>query len=218
MALTGWKTNGGDKESGDRAEFLYLKKGNIYTVRLLKDPVRMAKYFYKNQGKMRVAVISADDRENCPVRAKHPEELKNPASLRYAVRVIDRKDGRIKVMEFPYSVYKQICEQSEHHNIDPGSKDGAEFTIKVATKTGFDMYTSIFDGASTLTNDEIALFQEYKDKTDLEKLYKIDSPEEVEQKLFGESYEKNIGSESESESESESDDNVDFSSDEDIEF
>jgi len=205
MALTGWKTNGKDGKSKDGVEYLYLKGGNTYTVRLLKDPVMMAKYFYKNKGKMRVAIISPADRETCPVRAKHMDELQNMASLRYAVRVIDRKDNKIKVMEFPYSVYKQICEQSEHNNIDPGAKDGADFAIKVAATTGFDMYTTIFDGASVLTRDEIALFKEYEDKTNLEKLYKVDSPEEVEQKLFGEFHEKST--------ESESNSNVDFSND-----
>lgn len=191
MAFTEWnigskQSNGDDK----RLPFLYLKEGK-YTVRLLKKPVVVGKYFAKNKdGKTVVIVISDKNINDCPLQKKYPERLKNKASLRYGVKVIDRSDGKIKVMEFPYTVFKYICEYSNHHEVDPGAKDGADFTISVNPKAkGTDRYTVMFDGMSTLTNDEIKMYKETEDVS-LENIYKIDTPEEVEKKLFGEGAEK----------------------------
>jgi len=189
MAITDWSigSNKSDGSSGGSVgmPFLYLKEGK-YTVRLLKKPVVVGKYFYRdNNNKMRIAIISDKDINSCPIRQKYPEKLKNKASLRYAVKVIDRSDSKVKIMEFPYTVFKAICENSKHHEIDPGSKDGADFTVSVNPNAkGTDRYTVMFDNLNTLTNEEIKLYQATEEVL-LETVYKIDSPEEVEKKLFG---------------------------------
>ena len=182
MAMSDWNMNDRSND-GTKIEYLSLKQG-IYRVRLLKNPVKFAKYFHEKDGRSRFAVIDVSTIDSCPVKAKHPDLQK--ASIRYGVRVIDRNDnGKIKVMEFPYTVYQDICNQSKHNKVNPGDATGADFVITVTGIRLAKKYVTIFDGINTLEKDEIKLFKSTEDNINLEKIFKVDSYEDVEKKLFG---------------------------------
>ncbi len=175
------KSGGG----GDRGEFLKLKTGNTYRIRPVFDPVKFFKYFHKNDKRLRTAICAKPD--VCPVRDRHPE-LKKP-SLRYAAYVIDRNDGnKVKILEAPQSVFRPIGSSFEATGKNPGSgKDGSDWQIKV-TGTGLNTtYDVAFAGNTPLNQEERASIKEALDgdMKKLQKLYKVDTADEIEEKLFG---------------------------------
>jgi len=170
--------------SGEMSEFLKLKSGNTYRIRPVFDPVKFFKYFHKNEGKLRTAICDKPD--VCPVRDRHPE-LKKP-SMRYAAYVIDRADGKVKILEAPQSVFRPIGSTFESTGKNPGSgKDGSDFQVKVKGTGLNTTYEVAWAGSSPLTQEERGAVKEALDgdKQKLQKLYKVDTPEEIEAKLFG---------------------------------
>lgn len=171
--------------SGENSEYLKLKSGNVYNIRPVFDPVKFFKYFHKHNGRLKTAICAKPD--VCPVRDKHPD-LKKP-SMRYAAYIIDRADGKVKILEAPQSVFRPIGSSFEATGKNPGSgKDGSDWQIKV-TGTGLNTtYDVAFAGQTPLTAEERASIKEALDGDlkKLQKLYKVDTPEEIEQKLFGE--------------------------------
>jgi hypothetical protein len=179
-----WGSVQSQSSSGEKSEYLKLKTGNTYRIRPIFDPVIFYKYFHKHEGKLRTAICAKPD--SCPVRDAHPE-LKKP-SMRYAAYVIDRADNKVKILEAPQSVFRPIGSTFEATAKNPGSgKDGSDFQIKVSGTGLNTTYDVAFAGASPLTAEERAAVKETLDgdKKKLQKLYKVDTPEEIEKKLFG---------------------------------
>ena len=170
--------------NGEKSEYLKLKSGNKYRIRPIFDPVKFFKYFHKNQGRLRTAICGRPD--VCPVRDKHPD-LKRP-SMRYAAYVIDREDNRVKILEAPQSVFRPIGSSFEATGKNPGSgKDGSDWLVKVSGTGLNTTYDVSFAGNTPLTQEERAAIKESLegDMKKLQKLYKVDTPDEIEQKLFG---------------------------------
>ncbi len=179
-----WGSVPEDSNGGEKSEFLKLKTGNTYRIRPLLFPVKFFKYFHKHEGKLRTAICEKPD--VCPVRDRHPE-LKKP-SMRYAAYVIDRADGKIKILEAPQSVFRPIGSTFESTGKDPGSgKEGSDFQVKI-TGVGLNTkYDVAWAGQTPITAEERVSLKEALDgdKSKLQKIYKVDTSEEIEAKLFG---------------------------------
>jgi hypothetical protein len=171
---------------GEMLDFLRLKSGNTYRIRPLHKPVHFYKYFHRAEdGKLRTALTG--DLSDSIVATNHPE-LKKPAN-RYAIFVIDRNDGNnIKIMEAPVTVFKHFRDRFEATGQKPGgNKDGGDWQIKI-TGSGLNTeYSVTYLKDTPLTQEELKSFSEVMagDKERLGKIYKIDSQEEIEKKLFG---------------------------------
>ena len=180
----GWESIPNSNKGGGNNDYLKLQSGSNYRIRPIFKPVIFWKYFHKHDGRLRTAICAKPD--VCPVRDKHPE-LKKP-SLRYAAYVIDRADGKVKILESPQSVFRPIGSSVEATGKDPGSgTDGSDWLIKVKGKGINTTYEVAFAGASPLTAEERVAIKDALDgdSKKLGKLYKPDTPEEIEEKLFG---------------------------------
>jgi len=169
---------------GEKSDYLRLESGRTYRIRPVFDPVRFHKYFHKHDGRLRTAVCG--DPSTCPVRDRHPE-LKKP-SMRYAAYVIDRADGLVKILEAPQSVFRPIGSSFEATGKNPGSgKDGSDWQVKVSGKGLNTTYEVAFVSTTPLSGEERASIKEALDGDvkKLQKLYKVDTPAEIEEKLFG---------------------------------
>jgi hypothetical protein len=178
----------GGSNDGGRMDFLWLKSGNTYRVRPVHKPVIFYKYFFSNEGKLRTAICK--EPSTCSVKVNHPEL--DPPSERFAILVIDRADGKLKVMEFPKSVFLSIKAWWTATQKNPGGNDGVDWAISVAGsgKQGT-KYTSTPIEASPFTNEEKQMIvkvlkdDEGNDTGILEKIFKAHYPEDIEKKLFG---------------------------------
>jgi len=178
----------GNSGNSDRVDFLWLKSGSTYRVRPVHKPVIFYKYFFQNEGKLRTAICA--DPSSCSVKVNHPE-LDTP-SERFAILVIDRADGKLKVMEFPKSVFLSIKAWWTATNKNPGGNEGVDWAIQVtgSGKQGT-KYTSTPIEPAPFTNEEKQMIvkvlkdDEGNDTKLLEKIYKAHSSDEIEKKLFG---------------------------------
>lgn len=173
--------SGGD---GSKNDFLKLESGNSYKIRPLFYPIQFWKYFHKHNEKLRTAIC--EDPDTCPVRASHPELGK--AALRFAAYVIDRADGKIKILEAPQSVFRPIGNRAEATNKNPGDiTEGSDWIIKVSGQGMKKRYEVTYLDQTPLSSAEKSLVKEALngDKNKLKSIYPSDSPEKIEKKLFG---------------------------------
>jgi len=173
----------GSKNSGGRGRvpFLWLKSGNTYTVRPVAKPVIFFKYFYQNGDKLRTAICQ--DPSTCSVKMAHGDALDTPGE-RFAILVIDRADGELKIMEFPKGVFIDIKNWWQATQQNPGGDEGVDWVIqksgsgKMGTK-----YATTPTKLAPFSNDEKKMILGViKD----EEGNNAHSAEQIEKRLFGE--------------------------------
>lgn len=152
---------------------LRLISGNTYVVRFVGDPEPFYKYFVAGKS----AICANPDK--CPVKAKYNID----PTLRYAVNVIDRADGKLKVLEVPPSVLKPVIAWWKARKHDPGGDNGCDFNIEITGQKKNTRYTVMPLDISPFTEAEKKMIEE--GTYDLKKLYKAVPDAEIEARLFG---------------------------------
>jgi hypothetical protein len=183
-SISKYSVNPDDGSGTRKVDFLRLLSGVTYKIRPVYQPVRFWKYFNKKDGRLRTAICS--DADTCSIRDRYPD-LKKP-SLRFACVVIDRADGKVKVLEAPKMVFSPLANHKEATGQNPGgSKDGSDFQVKVIGKGLNTRYEVTPVGVTPLTSDEMKQIQSAVGdvKDILAEMFKIDTPEQIEKKLFG---------------------------------
>lgn len=166
------------KQGASGVNRLTLEAGKSYRVRPIHKLVPVWRYWNKHNGQNRTAIC--DDPENCNVAKKYNLE----PSERYALHVIDREDGKIKVLEAPVSVIQGFKAWATATGKNPsGSTEGGDFSIQVNNKQGMQRrYKVVFLEQKPLTDEEKA--QAKQEMVNLKELYKPHSEEDIERILF----------------------------------
>jgi len=178
-----WNSVGSNNKSGSggkklkNLEFIRFTGGSNYNIRPLGCPIVFLKAGMMVNGSYRSAIIEDPD---SPV-------VKNFSNMnvneRYAVNVLDRLDGKIKIMEGPLSIFGEFKSYSDHTQKNPGLSVGADFSIKADGDGKERRYTTKFFKNTTLTDDEKAMIKD-QGLYDLEKVFKVVPDEELENKLL----------------------------------
>lgn len=174
---------GGSSNSFDK--FLKLSPGQTYKVRPVGNPCTFHSYYVASTDdpKRFNRAITADP-ANCIIRQKYNLEPKT----RYAVNVIDRADGKLKVMEAPPSVFDKIKAWAKAAGQDPGAKGGADFEIRVVVPPSGDRKRTEYPTTPIIqtpfTEEEKAMLKQ-QGLFDLEEIYKETPQSEIEAKLYG---------------------------------
>ncbi|MAG24209.1 hypothetical protein CMI47_01390 [Candidatus Pacearchaeota archaeon] len=180
MSLVDW-TSQSKKTGGGSSKFLKLEPNKTFRIRPVHKPVVMWKYFVEKPGGGFGQAIT-EDPDHCIINKKYGET----ARKRFAVNVIDREDGQMKVLEGPISILSQIGIWAQETDIDPGSNDGGEFAIKVECP-GSDRrktrYVVQYIKPAPFTDEEKEMIKENIVK--LETMYKSVSQDEIENSLYG---------------------------------
>jgi len=167
-----------------KIDYLRLKTGNTYTVRLFHKPKPIFRYYVKGpDGKSRSALT--EDPEHCKISVGHPDVK---AKSRYAIIVIDRADQNVKVLEAPAGVFKDIKNFYVDNGIDPGGNEGPDFTIKVTGEGLKTRYTVGYKmGSKPFTDDEKAKIRQKRDVEgyNLDEIFKPTPQDKIEEVLFG---------------------------------
>lgn len=185
-SLVDWDSvsDGSSTSKGKKGKASFMRLGaGTYQVRLLGSPVHFYKFMVRDSdGKWHSAVCT--DAENNPVSKKHnikPTE-------RYAVLVIDRADGEVKILEAGVSVFKEFRAFFKHTGKNPGGANGADFRIVIEGSGRTKKYSTSFVKNTPLTDEEVSKLKEMKKNTqypDLEKVYEAVENDKIEEKLFG---------------------------------
>lgn len=178
----------------NRDKFLKLEGGKSYTIRPVHLPVEFYKFFHKHNGQVRTSVCDRATSES--VHARYPEVQ---ASLKYAINVIDRSDGKLKILEGPPTIFEELRKFFDMTGDAPGSASGGDFQISVIIPDNNDRrrtrYTVKFVGKRTpFTEEEIAMIESVVKDFKLTDIYKSSPEEEVIDRLFSDTPKRKDGS------------------------
>lgn len=174
------KSGGG----GGDGRFMKLKPDSKNKFRPLGDPVVFYRYYVPSpDGKITSAIT--DDPEACVVTHKHGIQPRKRA----AVNVIDKQDGKLKILECAYSVFADMKTMWEGEGESPGGQDGGEFGVKVDIPNGNKKQTKykvMCYGACPVTPEEKKMIKDTGPEGklfNLEKEFTATPEDEIEAKL-----------------------------------
>jgi|19_taG_2_1085344.scaffolds.fasta_scaffold01304_4 hypothetical protein len=173
------KAKAQNSEGRKELKFITMGKkgiGHSYKLRPVGDIVQFNEYMIQHDGRWRSAITG--DPENCPIRVKHGEKPKEV----YAVNVIDRSDGQVKILKGPVSVFKEFHSFWRHHGKNPGGPNGGDFDVTVTGKKGKDYYRVEYDKQTPLEQDEVDMLS--GNLYNLENIYKETPSDAIEEKLY----------------------------------
>lgn len=187
MGVVDWTSiSNKDKNNSNGVNYLRLEANKSYRIRPVGKPYRIFQYFIERNESQGGGFARAytDDAENCVVFKKTGEKARE----RFAVNVIDRADGKLKVLEGAVTIFKQMAVWSKNTGLDPGTKDGGDFAITVECPGNVKKntrYQCQFLGPVPFAKEETEMLKKqglYK----LEEIYKPTPQADIMQKLFGE--------------------------------
>jgi hypothetical protein len=188
MGIVDWTSiSNKDKSNSNGVAYLKLEAGKSYRIRPVGKPYRIFQYFIERNEAQGGGFARAytEDAENCVVFKKTGEKARE----RFAVNVIDRSDGKLKVLEGAVTIFKQMAVWSKSTGLDPGTKDGGDFAISVECPGNVKKntrYNCQFLGPVAFSKEETEMIKKqglYK----LDEIYKPTPQAEIMNKLFGES-------------------------------
>lgn len=184
MGLVDWQdVDPKPQSAGDNKDkYLRLEAGKKYRIRPCGKPLQIHRYYVTDAtGKTRSAIT--EDPKTCIIKQKYPNEEAKP---RYAINVIDRADGKIKILEAPPSVFRPMKEWAEATSKDPGGIDGADFAVSVEVPNGDKrrtIYKTMALVPTILSEEEVTYVKGNKHK--LPEIYKPTPQDKIESVLFG---------------------------------
>jgi len=166
------KTRCDDAQQGDPV-FLKLNDAQEYTVR----PVGTVVQFYRisvhtTDGRKRSVIVQADRKDE--VAAMVSKGLTRQAEIeqRYALTVIDRADGKIKVMEIGTEVFEAFLLWARAADEHPGGKGGGNWRIRVEVRRGRRRFHVDFLKRVPFADSEYEAFKESRRNYTLAELFK----------------------------------------------
>jgi len=187
----GSPSSSSDRTETKRLPFLEMKEHNkSWKIRVVSDdPMRYWCHWTVNKEGRKVKVNCTLNRD-CPVV---DEKTKAPcggqaAQARYYIKVIDREDGKLKVLDAGIQIVKAIGEL--HRNEDWGHSKQYDITIKKGPKGANPLYSIAPSPKSALSTADLALVQASEDPThadyiDLESRVKPLSADTIKKILMG---------------------------------
>jgi hypothetical protein len=172
-----WDQGGGDR--GDGGVFLKLEKNNKYKVRLVGKPL----HYYQHWEPIVCRSPYIDEQNNviCPLML-----MGHKPKDRYSIWVLDRCDNKLKVMDFPQSLYNIFHEYNRETGKEPGGADGPDWSIRVEAPSGKQKFTKYFGtplGLAAFTPEELSMIKEGKLKERLLDLRRDNTPDEIREML-----------------------------------
>jgi len=183
---------GQKKEDGKKTPFLSMKDYNkVYKVRVLSDdPMRYWCHWTKNHEGKNVKV-NCTLNKNCPVVDDKTQAVcaGNTPQSRYYLKVLDREDGTIKLLDIGIQIVNGIGELIKDE--DYGHPKDYDIKIKKGVKGAMPLYTVLGAPKRKLTKEEMQLIKnsddsEHEDFIDIEgrcKPYKLELVNKI---VFGE--------------------------------
>ena len=122
-----WSSIGGKRENG--AKFIKFSAGKTVRVRPVGRVVTFCKFFVQTPNGNRSVCVDMENKEEaatllCDYTGKEiiPQE-------RFAINVIDREDGEIKILEGGKSIFGAFSHWAKKTGSDPGGQGGGDWSI-----------------------------------------------------------------------------------------
>lgn len=171
--IYGWEATDHEQGSGGGL-FLKMEKGNTYKIRLVGEILS----YYQYWKPIVCRSPYKDDEGNviCPLMLSGEE----PPKIRFCTWVMDRQNGgRLKIMDFPSTVFSAFKEWRKATGIEPGGQAGPDWSITVEDQKGFTKYMCTALVQTPFTPDEMREIEEGNLMDRLVEVRKDNTPEEI---------------------------------------
>lgn len=170
------KKQGSGKGKGG-TDFLKLEAGKKYKIRLIGSPYRYFQHWEPVSCRSPEKDAAGNIIDPLMLKGFQPRE-------RYSIWVLDREDqNKLKLMDFPPTLYESFVEWKLAFNKEPGGSDGPDWSIKIEIPPGGtkrqQRYKAIALDRVAVTEEERAVIKEAKIKDRLLELRKPNTPEEI---------------------------------------
>jgi len=164
------KSAGGSQSGESKNKYMSLKEEGNYKIRLVGNHVK----FYRHWNPIQ-AITHYDYKSEDPAwkAGFYP-------SKRFAINVIDRSDGLLKILEKGSQVFEVFANYKSLFDKNPAGKDGPDFNIRVKIPGGdkrSTSYTVTHLDAAPFTEEEKTMIRE--NLFDLPKIYKSSPLEDI---------------------------------------
>ena len=183
--ISSWKFDSKNKKSSSD-KFLRVRPDCKLTIRLIDNPVKVVRIFSDDR---KCAVIDSEDVGNS-LKSMYPHRLSS-VSIRYSCWCIDRDDNKMKILDMPVSVARGFGNRELLIGKKiAGEFEGCDWSITTNGKQGKEVrYEVVYLKESPLSCAEKKMVEDHKSGTyghfDLTKIFKSNSFEDAEEKLFG---------------------------------
>ena len=188
-----WKSlatldNDKQKQGKKGSLFLKIETGNEYTIRPFGKACQFYKFFVNSIKRSVVVDVDPPNLVNdvaALLTSHFGQEIK--PSHRFAMRVIDRADGKVKILESSSAIFKSMSTWSKATGEAPGSSKAGDWIVGCTGVVPQVKYTASFIKSAPITEAEMKLISEIKDKPeyDLEKIFVGATLDNVLEKLTG---------------------------------
>ena len=185
-------TSSGSSNGSDRPiPFLKFQKDYTHLIRPVGKAVEFYKFFINREGERAVPIIvDPENRDKASqVISEHSGE-ENKGQQKFAMFVIDREDGRIKVLEGGNSIFNAFAQWAKINQIHPGQNGGGDFSITV-TGEGYAgnnprRYLAGCAKSCPVSEDERKMIKEKEEFMKWSKIYEGQemSPSDIVEKVF----------------------------------
>ena len=173
----------GDKEQRkSKLQFIKFESGKGKTFRPIGGAVEFTKFFVNG----RAVVVDSPYADEASARMEAQSGQKHPPRTRFAINVIDREDGQIRILEGGPSIFKHFANWSKlNQGAPPGGRAGMDWSVMPEGEGLNREYSTMPICPAPLSQDEIKLANETKEKYTLTDVFAGCSMEEVVDKAFG---------------------------------
>lgn len=154
-------------EEGKKLPFLDMKDFNkSYKMRVVSDNPMMYHCHWVTSHEGRNVKVNCTLTKDCPVVDQNTKTRCGGTSsqARYYIKVLDRSDGQIKVLDIGTQIFKQIVDL--HLDDEWGHSKHYDITIKKGAKGDNPLYSVIPGVKKPLSEDEAELVRASSDPTD----------------------------------------------------
>lgn len=177
---------GSGSEGGNQKKFLKFESGKTHVFRPLGGGVEFYKFFVNTEKGKRTIIVDLPDKDKAAeLLSKHFGREITPQH-RYAINVLDREDGQVKILEGGHSIFKFFAKWSKLNQQLPGSQAGGDWAIDVQGDGLQRRYTTGFMRPAPLSQEETKRIKEKKEMYSLKEVYKSTAVNEIVGKITGE--------------------------------
>lgn len=182
-----WSSIGsGDKGHGRRRsklQFIRFEAGKGKTFRPVGGAVEFISFFING----RAVAVDTPYAEEAQARLEAHSGQKHTPRTRFAINVIDREDGQIRILEGGPQIFKHFANWSKlNQNAAPGGKGGMDWCVMAEGEGLNREYSTMPVRPAPLSQAEIKLATETKEKYTLIEVFAGCPMDELVERVFGE--------------------------------
>lgn len=180
-----WSSVGGTSGTGSKAKFIKFSAGKSVKVRPVGRAVEFCKFFVKTANGNRSVCVDLENSEKAAsILADHTGQDVEPQH-RFAINVIDRSDGEVKILEGGKSIFNAFAGWAKEMNCHPGGTGGGDWAIAATGDGKMRRYQCNHLKTTVISAEEKAKVKAAVDERSLEEVFKGIPLNELIEKTFG---------------------------------